>query len=86
MDIERGFEVIQNTIPKKNHLAIKKWFDSIYHKHNTEEVSLENITKAKIVIEEFIAETDDNILEECLQRRLEDFKQMKYSFKILSDC
>lgn len=70
-------EMLKKNIVKENHLIIKKWIDDVYHNYAIEEVTHNDLIKAQRIVEEFISETDDNILDECLQQRKKEYEESK---------
>lgn len=70
-------EILKRTHIKKNHFYLKKWIDDIYHNRTTENINSDDLTKIKGLVGEFIAETDDYILDEHLKERIKEYKNMK---------
>lgn len=75
-DIEVSFKQIQKFIINKYHLELKDWVDTVFPRYSIESVDLDEITKMKKLLEEFIAETDDHILKDYLEYRIREYNRM----------
>lgn len=80
-DIEFSFKKIQKFIIDKYHLELKDWVDKVFHGYAGESVNLEDIKKMKKILEEFIAETDDYILNDYLEYKIREYKNMNHISK-----
>ena len=87
-DIDVSFKTIQKHIVDKHHFKLKDWVDTIYHGYAVEDVNFKDLTKMRLKLEEFIAETDHYILDDYLEGRKRNYHDMenwekKYGFPLI---